>query len=112
MGAAHDHGVEHPRQAEIVDIGRLALDQPRILGALDRTADVALHLRFAFRAGAIGLVMCAYPGQRQRFPSVPRQISARFGWALRSSSWTPARIMPGVQKPHWRPWQSQKPFWT
>src|SRR6185295_9473290 len=39
-------------------------------------------------------------------------MSSRDGRALRSSSWTPAMIIPGVQKPHWRPWHSQNPCWT
>ena len=42
----------------------------------------------------------------------PRGSPARVGSGLRSSSARAVIIIPGVQKPHCRPWHSMKPCWT
>jgi hypothetical protein len=40
VGTAHERGVQHPGDPEVVDISRASGDQARILDPLDRTADV------------------------------------------------------------------------
>ena len=40
LGRAHDRGVQHARQGEVVDVGRAARDEARILLAAQRLADV------------------------------------------------------------------------
>src|SRR5229473_773968 len=44
-----------------------------------------------------------YPVQRQRFPAKPLRISAKVGFGVRSSRFTAARTIPGVQMPHCAP---------
>src|SRR5215469_13294422 len=39
-------------------------------------------------------------------------MSSSVGSGLRSSSHRAVSIMPGVQKPHWSPWQRANPSWT
>ena len=56
--------------------------------------------------------MFSYPVQRQICPEMASRISASDGSGFWSSSQRAVIIMPGVQKPHCRPWQAMKPCWT
>src|SRR2546426_2427590 len=46
------------------------------------------------------------------FPEMAHRPSSSDGSALRSSSALPTSIIPGVQKPHWRPCSSLNATWT
>src|SRR4029079_19040334 len=52
--------------------------------------------------------MCWYPVQRQRLPERAWRISASVGSGFSSRNGTRVIRKPGVQKPHGRPWHSQK----
>ncbi len=52
--------------------------------------------------------MFSYPVQRQTWPDIASRISSSAGSGLLSSSQRAVIIMPGVQKPHCRPWQTAK----
>jgi hypothetical protein len=56
--------------------------------------------------------MFSYPVQRQTWPEMASRTSASVGSGLRSSSQRAVIIMPGVQNPHWTPWQSANACWT
>ncbi len=56
--------------------------------------------------------MFSYPVQRQIWPEMASRISASEGSGLWSSSQRAVIIMPGVQNPHWSPWQAMKPCCT
>jgi hypothetical protein len=49
---------------------------------------------------------------RQTWPEIASRTSASVGSGLLSSSHRAVIIMPGVQKPHWSPWQAAKPSCT
>src|SRR6266849_846678 len=53
-----------------------------------------------------------YPVQRQRLPARPSRISASLGLGFRSTRFTAARIMPGVQIPHCALPQAMNASWT
>ncbi len=52
--------------------------------------------------------MFSYPVQRQTWPEIASRISSGDGSGFWSSSQRAVMIMPGVQKPHCRPWQAAK----
>jgi hypothetical protein len=56
--------------------------------------------------------MFSYPVHRQTWPDIASRTSAAVGSGLLSSSQRAVIIMPGVQKPHCRPWHSMNPCWT
>src|SRR3989454_960006 len=55
--------------------------------------------------------MFMYPVQRHRFPEIPRRICSSVGCGFFWRNATEHIIIPGVQKPHWRPCSSMKPSW-
>src|SRR5262249_32619571 len=114
---ATQHGpVEHAGQDDVVEVGALAPDEARVLLALHgAVADRRLlrcggghpHLLAAARscsaAHRTALTMLAYPVHRQMAPEIASLISASEGSGFSSNSARAVMIMPGVQKPHWRP---------
>src|SRR4051794_9383820 len=52
--------------------------------------------------------MLWYPVQRHRLPSSPTLTSSSVGCGFSLRRSTDCMIIPGVQKPHWRPWHSRK----
>jgi hypothetical protein len=50
--------------------------------------------------------MFSYPVHRQTWPDIASRTSAGDGSGFWSSSQRAVMIMPGVQKPHWSPWQA------
>ncbi len=56
--------------------------------------------------------MFSYPVHRQVWPEMTSRTSSGVGSGLRSSSHRAVIIMPGVQKPHCRPWQVANASWT
>jgi hypothetical protein len=57
-------------------------------------------------AHSTDLTMFSYPVHRQTWPEIASRTSSGVGSGLLSSSHRAVIIMPGVQKPHWRPWQA------
>src|SRR4029450_8120823 len=122
-------------QGDVVGVAALAGDELGVLLALEAAAHPARGLRLRYlchsgppwtaagcaAAGAswriwpaaswIALTMFWYPVQRQRLPSRPRRPSSSPMSAPLSISPRPAMIMPGVQKPHWRPWLLRNASW-
>jgi hypothetical protein len=56
--------------------------------------------------------MFSYPVHRQTWPDIASRTSAAVGSGLLSSSQRAVIIMPGVQKPHCKPWHSAKAVCT
>ncbi len=56
--------------------------------------------------------MFSYPVHRQTWPEIASRTSASVGSGLASSSQRAVIIIPGVQKPHWSPWQAANASWT
>jgi hypothetical protein len=50
--------------------------------------------------------------QRQTWPDIASRTSSSVGSGLWSSSQRAVIIMPGVQNPHWSPWQAAKAVCT
>src|SRR3990172_350001 len=126
--------VEHARKPDIVHVLAEPANQTRIFAPLNPGTDgfaywhrvskfwitiayclLLFLLAFCvicFAAICTASTICWYPVQRQRFPSRAWRISASVGCGFRLSSWYADRIIPGVQKPHWSPWHSQKASWS
>ena len=86
---------------------------PMTCGAHAITSHSARRVhRACWRAAySIALTMLWYPVQRQRVAFDAVRISLSWDCLFCSKSPTADMIIPGVQKPHWRPWRSQNPSW-
>src|SRR5262249_12159574 len=131
VGTAQHRAVDHPRQADVVEVGALAADEALVLLALEAAeADRALGLRArkvlsdghaqtpclaaasCSAAHWIAATMFLYPVQRQIPPEMAVRISRSVGFGFSSRRARAVISIPGVQKPHWRAWSSWKPCCT
>src|SRR5581483_1591660 len=111
VGAADEGEVQFARDDDVVGVLALARQQRRVFAPRQRRAHHAgavLGDRHAgtpaLAAASTALTMLWYPVQRHRLPSRPRRTSSSVRSLFSLMSDTAASTMPGVQKPHCRPW--------
>src|SRR6185312_7088313 len=125
--AAQDSPVQHARQGDVVDERPLAPDESSVLFAGDRSVGCVKYNACCFflvfahdwsspasclAAQRTERTMFSYPVHRQIWPERASRMASSLGSGLRFSSQRAVSIMPGVQKPHCRPWHWANAFWT
>ena len=112
--AAHDMGMGHANEFDVVGVFAFARGKALVFNALYGLTDVchstAALVSFNFLAAHwIERTMLWYPVQRQKLPSSACRISVSEGSGLFCNKSAAAMIMPGVQNPHCKPCSSLKP---